>query len=97
MRIPGEPRLLPFQETCIHMFTYPEAFSISQAERIVPKDCKLRRVKHLNSVIEQDHRLVKKRVRASQCFKALSHGGANSGGCRSREHDEEGAGQKISR
>jgi transposase, IS6 family len=33
------------------------------------KDCKLRRVKYLNNVIERDHRLIKKRVRASQCFK----------------------------
>jgi IS6 family transposase len=35
----------------------------------MPKDCKLRRVKYLNNVIEQDHRFVKKKVRASQCFK----------------------------
>lgn len=34
----------------------------------MPKDCKLRRVKYLNNVIEQDHRFVKKKVRASQCF-----------------------------
>jgi transposase, IS6 family len=35
----------------------------------LPKDCKLRRVKYLNNVIEQDHRFVKKKVRASPCFK----------------------------
>jgi transposase-like protein len=35
----------------------------------VPQDCKLRRVKYLNNVIEQDHRFIKKKVRASQCFK----------------------------
>ena len=35
----------------------------------MPKDCKLRRVKYLNNVVEQDHRFVKKKVRASQCFK----------------------------
>jgi transposase-like protein len=35
----------------------------------VPKDCKLRRVKYLNNVIEQEHRFIKKKVRASQCFK----------------------------
>lgn len=39
--------------------------------RVVPKDCKLRRVKYLNDVIEQDHRFVKKKVRASQCFKSF--------------------------
>ena len=35
----------------------------------MPKDCKLRRVKYLNNVIEQDHRFIKKKARASQCFK----------------------------
>jgi IS6 family transposase len=29
----------------------------------------LRRIEYLNNVIEQDHRFVKKKVRASQCFK----------------------------
>jgi hypothetical protein len=43
-----------------------EAFSTSQAERVVPRDCKLRRLKYLNNVIEQDHRFIKKKVRASQ-------------------------------
>jgi transposase-like protein len=35
----------------------------------MPEDCLLRRVKYLNNVIEQDHRFIKKKVRASQCFK----------------------------
>jgi transposase-like protein len=48
-----------------------EAFSTSQEGRIVPQDCKLLRVKYLNNVIEQDHRFVKKKVRASQCFKSF--------------------------
>jgi len=34
-------------------------------------DCQLRRVKYLNNVIEQDHRFVKKKVRASQCFRSF--------------------------
>jgi transposase-like protein len=50
---------------------YPEAFSASQDARIMPTDCQLRRVKYLNNVIEQDHRFVKKKVRASQCFKGF--------------------------
>lgn len=32
-------------------------------------DYKLRRVKYLNNVIEQDHRFVKKKLRSSQYFK----------------------------
>ena len=62
-------RRLPFSISVDKNAAYPEAFSASQAERIVPKDCKLRRVKYLNNVIEQGHRFIKKKVRASQCFK----------------------------
>jgi IS6 family transposase len=64
-----EHRRLPFSISVDKNAAYPEAISASQAERIVPKDCKLRRVKYLNNVIEQDHRFIKKKVRASQCFK----------------------------
>ena len=65
----AEHRRLPFSISVDKNAAYPEAFSASQAEQVVPKDCKLRRVKYLNNVIEQDHRFVKKKVRASQCFK----------------------------
>ncbi len=65
----AEHRRLPFSINVDKNAAYPEAFSASQEERVVPKDCKLRRVKYLNNVIEQDHRFVKKKVRASQCFK----------------------------
>lgn len=65
----ADHRRLPFSISVNKNAAYPEAFSTSQAEKIVPKDCKLRRVKYLNNVIEQDHRFVKKKVRASQCFK----------------------------
>jgi transposase, IS6 family len=67
----AEHRRLPFSISVDKNAAYPEAFSSSQAERIVPKDCKLRRVKYLNNVIEQDHRFVKKKVRAAQCFKSF--------------------------
>lgn len=65
----AEHRRLPFSISVDKNAAYPEAFTTSQAERIVPQDCKLRRVKYLNNVIEQDHRFIKKKVRASQCFK----------------------------
>jgi transposase, IS6 family len=67
----AEHRRLPFSISVDKNAAYPEAFSTSQAERVVPQDCKLRRVKYLNNVIEQDHRFVKKKVRASQCFKSF--------------------------
>jgi transposase-like protein len=31
---------------------YPEAFTSSQREKILPRDCNLRRVKYLNNIIE---------------------------------------------
>jgi transposase, IS6 family len=65
----AEHRRLPFSISVDKNAAYPEAFSTSQAERVVPEDCLLRRVKYLNNVIEQDHRFIKKKVRASQCFK----------------------------
>lgn len=65
----AEHRRLPFSISVDKNAAYPEAFTTSQAEKIVPEDCKLRRVKYLNNVIEQDHRFIKKKVRASQCFK----------------------------
>ena len=67
----AEHRRLPFSISVDKNAAYPEAFTTSQDELIVPKDCKLRRVKYLNNVIEQDHRFVKKKVRASQCFKSF--------------------------
>jgi transposase-like protein len=67
----AEHRRLPFSISVDKNAANPEAFSTSQAERIVPKDCKLRRVKYLNNVIEQDHRFIKKKVRSSQCFKSF--------------------------
>jgi IS6 family transposase len=67
----AEHRRLPFSISVDKNAAYPEAFSISQEERVVPQDCKLRRVKYLNNVIEQDHRFIKKKVRASQCFKSF--------------------------
>jgi transposase-like protein len=65
----AEHRRLPFSISVDKNAAYPEAFSTSQAEKIVPQDCNLGRVKYLNNVIEQDHRFIKKKVRAAQCFK----------------------------
>jgi len=65
----ADHRRLPFSISVDKHASYPEAFTSSQDEKVLPHDCKLRRVKYLNNVIEQDHRFIKKKVRASQCFK----------------------------
>ncbi len=65
----ADHRRLPYSISVDKNAAYPEAFTASQDEKVLPKDCTLRRVKYLNNVIEQDHRFIKKKVRASQCFK----------------------------
>ena len=65
----ADHRRLPYSISVDKNAAYPEAFTLSQDEKILPSDCLLRRVKYLNNIIEQDHRFVKKKVRASQCFK----------------------------
>jgi transposase-like protein len=67
----AEHRRLPFSISVDKNAAYPDAFTSSQDEKVIPHDCKLRRVKYLNNVMEQDHRFVKKKVRASQCFKSF--------------------------
>jgi transposase-like protein len=65
----ADHRRLPFSISVDKNAAYPEAFTSSQKEKILPHDCILRRVKYLNNIIEQDHHFIKKKARASQCFK----------------------------
>jgi transposase-like protein len=64
-------RRQPFSISVDKNATYPETFTASQGEKILPSDCGLRRVKYPNNVIEPDHRFVRKKVRASQCSKSF--------------------------
>jgi len=65
----ADHRRLPFSISVDKNAAYPDAFTSSQDEKVLAKDCTLRRVKYLNNVIEQDHRFIKKKARASQYFK----------------------------
>jgi transposase, IS6 family len=67
----ADHRRLPFSISVDKHASYPDAFAASQAEKVLPLDCKLRRVKYLNNVIEQDHRAVRRRWRAIQCFRSF--------------------------
>lgn len=51
----ADHRRLPFTTGTDRHASYPEAFSTSVREKVLPPDCKLGRVKCLNNVIEQDH------------------------------------------
>src|ERR1043165_9094691 len=67
----ADHRRLPFTISVDKNAAYPEAFTASQKEKVLPHDCKLRRVKYLNNIIEQDHRFVKKRVRACLGYRSF--------------------------
>jgi transposase-like protein len=67
----ADHRRLPFTISVDKNAAYPEAFATSQREKVLPHDCKLRRVKYLNNIIEQDHRFIKKRVRACLGYRSF--------------------------
>jgi transposase-like protein len=67
----ADHRRLPFTIGTDKHASYPEAFAASVKEKVLPSDCKLRRVKYLNNIIEQDHRAVRRRWRAMQCFRTF--------------------------
>jgi len=67
----ADHRRLPFSISTDKHASYPEAFTASQEEKVAPADCKLRRVKYLNNVIEQDHRFIRRWWRAMQCFRSF--------------------------
>jgi transposase-like protein len=47
---------LPFSINTDKCAAYPDALIVLQEDKVVPFDCKLRRVKHLNNVIETARR-----------------------------------------
>lgn len=67
----ADHRRLPFTIGTDKHASYPEAFATSVKEKAFPFDCKLRRVKYLNNIIEQDHRAIRRRWRAAQCFRSF--------------------------
>ncbi len=67
----ADHRRLPFPIGTDKHASYPEAFATLVKEKILPFDCKLRRVKYLNNIIEQDHRAIRRRWRAMQCFRSF--------------------------
>jgi IS6 family transposase len=75
----AEHRRLPFSISVDKNAAYPDAFTTSQAERIVPKDCKLRRVKYLNNVTSARPPLHQKEGASIAMLQEFSHSRANSG------------------
>lgn len=67
----ADHRRLPFSISVDKHASYPEAFTSSQEEKVLPKDCRLRRTKYLTNIVEQDHRFIRRRWRAMQCFRSF--------------------------
>ena len=67
----ADHRRLPFSISVDKHASYPEAVTISQGEKVLPKDCRLRRTKYLTKIVEQDHRFIGRRWRAMQCFRSF--------------------------
>ena len=53
-------RRLPFTVGTDKHASYPEPFAASVKEKVLPFDCKLRRVKYHNNMIWQDHRAIRR-------------------------------------
>jgi IS6 family transposase len=71
----ADHRRLPFTISVDKNGAYPEAFTTSLKDKVLPHGCKLRRVKCLNNIIERDHRFIKKRVRACLGYRTFDTAG----------------------
>lgn len=67
----ADHRRLPFTIGVDKHASYPEAFATLVEEKVLPLHCKLRRVMYLNNIIEQEHRAIRRRWRAAQCFRSF--------------------------
>jgi IS6 family transposase len=67
----ADHRRLPFSISVDKHASYPDAFSSSQEEKVLPKDCNLRRTKYLTNIVEEDQRFIRRRWRVMQCFRSF--------------------------
>ena len=72
---------------------YGSAISGVKKEGILRRRCRHRPVQYLNNIVEQDHRAIKRRVKAKQWFSRVSGGAANDPGLRGHTHDPKGTGE----
>jgi IS6 family transposase len=67
----ADHRRLPFSISVDKHASYPDAFTASQGDKVIPKGCHLRRTKYLTNIVEQDHRFIRRRWGAMQCFRSF--------------------------
>jgi IS6 family transposase len=61
--------------------SYPKAIRQLKFEGHLSKKCNLRQIKYLNNIVEQDHRFIKKRVRAKLWFCSFHTAKKTIAGC----------------
>ena len=71
---------------------YGAAISGVKQEGILRRRCRHRPVQYLNNILEQDHRAIKRRVKAKQGFREFLAARRTILGIRGHAHDPEGAG-----
>ena len=69
LRSPGHPR--PSVINVDGNPSYPKVITELKQIHQLGKRCRCRPVRYLNDIVEQDHRAIKRRVRASQGFRAF--------------------------
>ncbi len=74
----AEHRRLPCSISVDKSAAYPDAFAASQAEKVLPEDCKLRRVKCLNNVTLTRSQVHQKEGAHRTMFQEVSHRRANA-------------------
>ncbi|CAH2466351.1 hypothetical protein IIQ_05409 [Bacillus cereus VD118] len=62
----SKPRIITFDKNP----AYPIAIEQLKKEKRIPIGTKIRRIKYLNNIVEQDHRFIKKRIRSMLAFKS---------------------------
>ena len=73
LRSPGHPR--PRVINVDGNPSYPRVIAELKQAGDLGRRCRCRPVRYLNNIVEQDHRAIKRRLRASQGFRALTRPG----------------------
>jgi transposase-like protein len=63
-----EPRVINVDKNA----AYPPAIDSLTQDQTLPETTQLRRVKHLNNIVEQDHRFIKRRVNSGMGFSSFN-------------------------
>ncbi len=66
--IQSEHATVPYVMTVDKNPAYSIAFVQEQDRGLIPKGCRLRQIRYLNNIVEQDHRFIKRLVNPSMGF-----------------------------